>query len=102
VEKTLFETLRELLSSPSTFWSLTVFILALITLGVYIGASARYILGTRNIISQVVTKNDLDLALAQFVKALDGRFQSIPLCQERHQNIGERLKSLEQAVRSES
>ncbi len=87
MEKTLLDVLRELVSAPAQFWSLFVFVVSLMAVGVYIGASGRYILNNKKAFDTMVTKQDLELAFANFVKVLDGRFQSIPMCKERHEAL---------------
>ena len=95
MEKSLLDILKELLASPAQFWSLFVLTFSIMGLGIYIGASGRYILSTDKVLANVVTKQDLKLALSDFIEMLDGRYQSIPLCAKTHEDISKSIDRLE-------
>ena len=95
MERTIFDVLRELVSAPAQFWSLFVLTVSLMAVGVYIGASGRYILNNKRILENMVTKQDLQLAFANFIQVLDGRFQLILICKERHEALSTNIERLE-------
>lgn len=95
MERTVYDLLHELLGSPASLWSAFIICTSLLCLGIYIGATSRYVLNMKDVMKEVVTKKDLELALGSFLKQLDNQFQSIPLCEKEHEQIERRLTHLE-------